>query len=102
MDEADLAALVEIGEQLFTFKLFLAAVHLLWIYDYCLTFGDEVEYAWRGRKSRMFALFIANRYNPVLQIVWSSVAMYHYTYSLWVPSLGILRHYRRPLFRLMN
>jgi len=59
MADAALKLLVEIGNQLFIAKLFVTAVHGLWFYDYLLTFADEIEYAWNGRRSWVFALFVA-------------------------------------------
>jgi len=82
MAEAALATLVEAGEQLFAVKLFITSVQCLWIYDYLLTLGDEIKYAWSGRRSWVFALFIANRYAPVLNLVWSSVLTHSYTKPL--------------------
>lgn len=79
MDGGDLAELVGMGEQLFAVKLFLTAIHCLWIYDYLLTFGDEIKYAWNGRRSWVFALFIANRYSPVPHIIWSGATLYDYS-----------------------
>lgn len=81
MAETGLGELVAVGEQLFVVKLFITAVHCLWIYDYFITFGDEVEYAWNGRRSWVFALFIGNRYAPVPYIIWSSAITYGYTDS---------------------
>ncbi|KAF9647537.1 hypothetical protein BDM02DRAFT_3116882 [Thelephora ganbajun] len=72
-------------------------MHCLWAYDYLLTLGDEVrsflhfsadapdpevaqtQYAWKGRRSWIFALFIANRYTPVFHLIWSNAVMYNYT-----------------------
>ncbi|KAF9646678.1 hypothetical protein BDM02DRAFT_3118324 [Thelephora ganbajun] len=39
----------------------MTAVHSLWVYDYLLTLGDEIKYAWSGRRSWIFALFVAVR-----------------------------------------
>ncbi|KAF9642340.1 hypothetical protein BDM02DRAFT_3124642 [Thelephora ganbajun] len=59
-------------------QLLITSVQCLWIYDYFLTLGDEINYAWSGRKSWVFALFIANRYIPVLHIIWVNLNMFHY------------------------
>jgi len=34
----------------------------LYMYDYFLTIGDEVEFAWKGRKSWLFSIYVLNRY----------------------------------------
>jgi len=82
MADAALEQLVEVGKQLYISKLYATAVYGLWIYDYLLTFRDEIEYAWNGRRSWVFALFIASRYSPVPYIIWSCVVIHGYTTSL--------------------
>jgi len=79
MDGADLAALVKAGGQLFSLKLFVTSMYCLWVYDYLLTLGDEIKYAWTGRRSWMFALFLANRYTPLLSLVWGNTIVFNYT-----------------------
>ncbi|KAF9781540.1 hypothetical protein BJ322DRAFT_229181 [Thelephora terrestris] len=74
----DPAALTQAGEQLFEVKLLLTAVQYLWIYDYLLTLGDEIRYAWSGRKSWVFGLFIANRYTPLIHLIWAHITMFHF------------------------
>ncbi|KAF9644339.1 hypothetical protein BDM02DRAFT_3122078, partial [Thelephora ganbajun] len=59
-------------------QLLITSVQCLWIYDYFLTLGDEINYAWYGRKSWVFALFIANRYTPALHVIWVNLNMFHY------------------------
>lgn len=81
MDEAGLAEAVEIGKYLFADKLFITSMNVLWIYDYLLTLGDEINCAWSGRRSLLFALFIAIRYIPVAFITWINITMFHYSKS---------------------
>ncbi|KAF9791192.1 hypothetical protein BJ322DRAFT_1104854 [Thelephora terrestris] len=104
MDGTELAEVIRSGEQLcvfllfpspvrperfdaflrFTIKLLLIALQCLWMYDYLLTFGDEVQYAWHGRKTWIFALFVANRYIPLIHLIWVHVTMFHYSEPLCV------------------
>jgi len=80
MDGADLAALTETGGQSFSLKLFMLSMHCLWVYDYLLTLGDEIEYVWAPRRrSWMFVIFIANRYTPVFYLVWGTTIISIYT-----------------------
>ncbi|KAF9781781.1 hypothetical protein BJ322DRAFT_1078244 [Thelephora terrestris] len=93
MEGEIVAELTKAGEVLFMSKLLLASVQCLWVYDYLLTIGDEVRYAWHGKKSWVFALFIANRYISVAYIVWLQLTMFHNSqlvspfcqWTKWVP-----------------
>ncbi|KAA1478070.1 hypothetical protein DENSPDRAFT_885605 [Dentipellis sp. KUC8613] len=55
-------SIVALGHDLFAQKLYYVATCALWTYDYFLTLGDEITYAWSGRKTYIFYLFLANRY----------------------------------------
>ncbi|KAF9783518.1 hypothetical protein BJ322DRAFT_1110412 [Thelephora terrestris] len=93
MDEAEVGALVHTGKLLFLFKLFLTSMHWLWIYDYFVTLGDELTYAWSGKKSWIFALFIANRYTPLFYLTWANFALFDYTEPLctkWIQLFHII------------
>lgn len=79
MAEAGLAGLFALGEQLFALKLFFTGLHCLWVYEYFITFGDEIKYAWNGRRSWAFVLFICNRYSPLPHIIWSGAIIHGYT-----------------------
>lgn len=90
MEGADSTVLTQAGEQLFVVKLLLTSVQCLWIYDYMLTVGDEVRYAWSGKKTWVFALFLANRYAPLVHLIWVHVTMFNYQKPLcqrtkWIP-----------------
>ncbi|CAK5276869.1 unnamed protein product [Mycena citricolor] len=50
--------IIELGFQLFSIKLYWVAASAWWFYEYFLTFDDEVNYAWKGRKTPVFWLFI--------------------------------------------
>ncbi|KAF9783384.1 hypothetical protein BJ322DRAFT_149896 [Thelephora terrestris] len=85
------AVLTQLGQLLLVDKFFLTAAKCLWIYDYLLTFGDEVRYAWSGRKSGVFALFIAVRYTPVVHFIYVYLSLFVFgtpnscRYTKWVP-----------------
>ncbi|KAF9648021.1 hypothetical protein BDM02DRAFT_2449534 [Thelephora ganbajun] len=59
MSEADSTALALVGERLFMFKVCTTSANCLWMYDYLLTLGDEIKYAWSGKRTWIFVLFIA-------------------------------------------
>ncbi|KAF9654076.1 hypothetical protein BDM02DRAFT_3182482 [Thelephora ganbajun] len=50
---------------------YAVALTALYLYDYLLTFSDEVRYAWRGKKTWVFFLFLAIRYVPMGYRFWS-------------------------------
>ncbi|KAF9648038.1 hypothetical protein BDM02DRAFT_3116104 [Thelephora ganbajun] len=81
MDGASLTALASTGERMLALKMIIASMHCLWVYDYLLTFGDEIKYAWSGRRTWIFVLFIANRYTPVLYLTWINASTFSYTKS---------------------
>ncbi|KAF9783340.1 hypothetical protein BJ322DRAFT_147481 [Thelephora terrestris] len=66
MDPKQVEVLANVGRQLLTAK---------------------VAYAWTGRKSWVFALFIANRYLPALHIIYKGLILFDFTKSLCVSSL---------------
>jgi len=39
------------------------------LYDYLLTFGEEVEFVWQQRMSLGKILFLLNRYIPMIDLV---------------------------------
>ncbi|KAF9646676.1 hypothetical protein BDM02DRAFT_3118320 [Thelephora ganbajun] len=79
MDGADVAVIAEIGAHLLVIKLFVVSITCVWIYDYFLTLGDEIKYAWAGKRSWVFALFIATRYIPILYVISLYVSFFHHT-----------------------
>lgn len=100
MDGEDLAAVVDTGKNLFSNKLFMTSMHFLWVYDYFLTLGDELDFAWSGKKSRLFALFIAIRYIPMLYIIWVNVALFHYSKSFCQETKWIMFFYTTTVIAL--
>ena len=45
------------GTKLNSTQVFLVAIHFLWLYDYFLTFGDEVRYPTLMLSPRFLSLF---------------------------------------------
>jgi len=95
MDEAELKAVVDTGKLVFSAKLFMIGVYSLWMYDYLLTLGDEVKYAWSGRRTWAFGLFVAVRYFPLMNLIWAHVVLFHDTESIcqrskWIPNLHLM------------
>ncbi|KAJ7037623.1 hypothetical protein C8F04DRAFT_1091909 [Mycena alexandri] len=62
MSQSLQTSITTLGFQLFDLKLYWVACSALWTYDYLITCGDEVEYAWKGKKTSVFWLFFLNRY----------------------------------------
>ncbi|KAJ3794768.1 hypothetical protein GGU11DRAFT_747685 [Lentinula aff. detonsa] len=58
---AEIAALeptiIAIGYDLLSTKRYWVAITALWSYEYILTLGNEIQYAWKGRRNLMFWLF---------------------------------------------
>ncbi|KAF9643583.1 hypothetical protein BDM02DRAFT_3123236 [Thelephora ganbajun] len=63
MGGMNLAVLVQIGKSM---CLFATSMHWLWVYDYFLTLGDEIKYAWSGRKSW-------SEYIPLLHVIYKGI-----------------------------
>jgi len=68
--------IIDAGHDLLSLKYYSFATSALLFYDYLLTLGDEIEFGWRGRKTWVFALFLANRYLPIAYSIWSLVLHY--------------------------
>lgn len=91
MDSAPLVT--QAGKDLSVVKFLLTSVQWLWVYDYLLTLGDEIQYAWPARKSWVFALFIGNRYTPVVNFIWAHITMFSDNNSFcekskWIPAFN--------------
>ncbi|KAJ3767585.1 hypothetical protein FB446DRAFT_793063 [Lentinula raphanica] len=63
-------------------KRYWVAITALWAYEYLLTVGDEVRYAWKGKGTKntmrciIFWLFFLNRYLCLIIIVITNVAYF--------------------------
>jgi len=66
--------LVRGAKDLTTVKYLLSCTVALTLYDYLLTFNDEIRYVWRGRKTWIFYLYMSNR---ILLIVYQFWQIYY-------------------------
>ncbi|KAF9548085.1 hypothetical protein CPC08DRAFT_715674 [Agrocybe pediades] len=80
--------IIRVGHEIYTINVYWIAICSLWVYDYLLTFPDEVEYAWRGKKTRFYWLYVLNRYLPLCFIIVNLVAN---SSDAWTPE--ICSHY---------
>ncbi|KAA1477975.1 hypothetical protein DENSPDRAFT_885534 [Dentipellis sp. KUC8613] len=69
-------SVAQLASDLFAQKLYYVATSALWTYDYFLTLGDEVAYAYSGRKSYIFYLFLMNRYFAPITILLSLLSYF--------------------------
>lgn len=74
MASAQLEEVIVLGDAILLAKHYMIAFHFLWFWDYVITFKDEVNYAWRGKKSWVFFLFLLNRYCPLPYLIWAFFA----------------------------
>ncbi|KAF9647299.1 hypothetical protein BDM02DRAFT_2718881 [Thelephora ganbajun] len=75
--EAQLANLIQLGQDITAFKLYVISVTALWAYDYFLTLKDEVRYAWKTENILIFVLFLVTRYLPgVFQVAFAQILYY--------------------------
>ncbi|KAF9789643.1 hypothetical protein BJ322DRAFT_1178306 [Thelephora terrestris] len=73
---SEITQLIDVGHDVTAIKYYGIAVCTILFYDYLLTLQDEIEYAWSGRKSWTFWLFIANRYFPMTYEFWLFAVTY--------------------------
>ncbi|TFY72255.1 hypothetical protein EVG20_g767 [Dentipellis fragilis] len=60
-------SIIALGHDIFVEKLYYVATCALWLYDYLLTMGDEVAYAWAGKKTYIFYLYLAVNHSSTSQ-----------------------------------
>ncbi|KIK60241.1 hypothetical protein GYMLUDRAFT_261592 [Collybiopsis luxurians FD-317 M1] len=70
------AKTVSLGYDLLSSKHYWIAITTLWVYEYLLTFMDEVRYIWKEKKNLVFWLFFLNRYLCLIIIVITNVAYF--------------------------
>ncbi|RPD65618.1 hypothetical protein L226DRAFT_567173 [Lentinus tigrinus ALCF2SS1-7] len=63
----------------------------LYVYDYIITFDREVELFWNGKRSGAAAIFILNRYLPLI-----AQLFYIVEYTLFIVSAERFGHYTEP------
>ncbi|KAJ8501512.1 hypothetical protein ONZ45_g12123 [Pleurotus djamor] len=73
MSDPLIQSVISLGFDLWAMKLYWVSVSSLWVYDYFLTLEMEVKYAWAGRKTPVFWLFILNRYLAPVFIITHSL-----------------------------
>lgn len=73
---SDLDSLVALGHTIISHKYYALATGTVLFYDYFLTLEDEIKYAWSGKKSWVFWLFIINRYLPFFWEFWQFAVSY--------------------------
>jgi len=73
--------LVHAGYDITSLKYYLVAAATILFYDYFLTLPDEVRYAWNGKKSWVFVIFILNRYMSMAYMIWLVAADMSWAYT---------------------
>ncbi|KAF9790730.1 hypothetical protein BJ322DRAFT_409972 [Thelephora terrestris] len=68
--------LIQAGHDITSIKYYALATGTILFYDHLLTLADEVKYAWSGRKSWTFWLFLINRYFPMTFQFWLLAVSY--------------------------
>jgi len=63
-------AYISIGYDVMAIRYYTMALQMVYYYDYLLTLPDEIKYAWTGKKTWIFSVFILNRYYPALYQTW--------------------------------
>lgn len=78
---SSVSGLVQLGHDNTSVKYYWVALTTILFYDYLLTLPDEVQYAWKGKRSWVFAIFLLNRYLPMVFTIWVLVADYSWGYT---------------------
>ncbi|KAF9786792.1 hypothetical protein BJ322DRAFT_1106900 [Thelephora terrestris] len=71
-----LESIIQLGQDITTYKLYALSAGTVLFYDYLLTLPDEVMYVWCERKSWTFWVFMLNRYFPMTWQFWRFVVSY--------------------------
>jgi len=78
---SELASLVQLGDDITSFKFYTVSSIALLVYDYFLTIDDEIRYAWKMEGTPILVLFIVARYLPIPYLVWEAVATWSLSYT---------------------
>ncbi|KAJ3489404.1 hypothetical protein NLJ89_g11532 [Agrocybe chaxingu] len=71
MDRPDgVAALVELLRDAQVLEMVDVAAITMFVWDYLITFGMEVEYMWCGKWNFITAVYLVQRYLPFIDTVW--------------------------------
>jgi len=81
MSSDEVQQIIDIGYDLAAVKYYSIAVVVVMFYDWLLTLGDEIRFVWSGRKSWVFALYIANRYLPMGYQFWVLAVCFRTNFS---------------------
>lgn len=76
--------LVVVGRDIQAFKLYYTGCSTILLYEYLLTWADELEYAWKGKKGFVFYLFLMNRYFPMAFVI---ITLFAYFSPLWTQQI---------------
>ncbi|KAJ4479194.1 hypothetical protein J3R30DRAFT_3404011 [Lentinula aciculospora] len=92
-------SVIALGYDLLAEKRYWVGITALWVYEYFLTVGDEIEYLWKGRKDTfVFWLFVLNRYLTLIIIAVTCVAFFS---SLWTEEMCLRYGYVEQLETLI-
>ncbi|RDB18386.1 hypothetical protein Hypma_000338 [Hypsizygus marmoreus] len=72
--------IAQLASDIRAFKIYYTATWTLLAYDYCLTFLDEIEFAWNSEQTLASILFLLNRY---LSLIFSTVVLISYYLPSW-------------------
>ncbi|KAL5492807.1 hypothetical protein ACEPAI_4255 [Sanghuangporus weigelae] len=88
--EALLSTLTTIGGQILATKFAFISFYALYLYDYCLTLSDEVEYIWKRKFTFVTFLFCMNRYYAMAVF---TVVLSGFFSPLYTPQIARCKHY---------
>jgi hypothetical protein len=61
------------------------AASTIFIWDYILTFGMEVDLVWKSKWNFMKGLYLFQRYLPFIDTAWLVLYRQHFTLSIVLP-----------------
>lgn len=79
--EPTVVGLIQLGNDNIAIKTYAMGVTALWVYDYFLTLGDEVEYVWKTKNTLIFVLFLIARYLPLPFLIWMAISSWSKMYT---------------------
>ncbi|KAF9780550.1 hypothetical protein BJ322DRAFT_299363 [Thelephora terrestris] len=94
---SELHEIVQVGQDITSIMYYWVALTTILFYDYFLTLEDELQYAWKGKRSWAFPIFFLNRYLPLANMIWFAVSNFTYSYEMYQDFL-----HRDPFLRLVH
>ncbi|CAA7264313.1 unnamed protein product [Cyclocybe aegerita] len=83
MDQSGgVAALVELVREAMVLQMVDVAAITMFVWDYLITFGMEVEYVWCGKWNFITAVYLVQRYLPFIDTVWMMLHVEHFGANL--------------------